>query len=335
MHYLVTGSAGFIGFHVAERLLQRGHTVTGIDGYTDYYDPALKARREAILKNHTVYTGHRFMLEDRDRTLSTVMAAKPDRIIHLAAQAGVRYALDNPAAYLDANLSGLFSVMEAARRAEVEHLLFASTSSVYGAPRTTPFRETQAADRPLSFYAATKKAGEVLLHSWSHLYGLPVTAFRFFTVYGPWGRPDMAPFKFVDAIANKRPIEVFNQGHMRRDFTYIDDIAEAIGRLADLPPVVGQPVGDVDTLSPDAPFRVVNIGRGTPVRLMDFIASIERAMGMTAHKELLPMQPGDVPETYAATDLLKALTGFTPQVPLDEGIARLVAWYRGQPAVAQ
>lgn len=328
MHYLVTGTAGFIGFHVAERLLQQGHQVTGIDGYTAYYDIRLKERREAILKNHAGYSGHRFLLEERQRTLDTVSAARPDIIIHLAAQAGVRYSIDNPAAYIDANIAGTFAVMEAARQARVQHLLFASTSSVYGNATETPFRELQAADRPVSFYAATKKAGEVLLHAFAHIHHLPTTAFRFFTVYGPWGRPDMAPIKFVDAIARGRPIDIYNHGDMRRDFTYIDDIAEAILRLAAHPPVAGKSAGPMDTLSPDAPFRVVNIGRGAPVALMDFVAAIENALGQRAQKRFLPMQPGDVPETFASTELLVALTGFRPAVSLEDGIARLVAWYR-------
>jgi len=316
---------------VAERLLQGGHSVTGIDGFTDYYDVRLKERRAALLANHRRYSGHRLRLEDRTATLAIAEAAKPDIVIHLAAQAGVRYSLENPATYLDCNITGLFSVMEAARAAGAKHLMFASTSSVYGAPRTTPFRETQAADRPLSFYAATKKAGEALLHAYSHAWNLPTTAFRFFTVYGPWGRPDMAPQKFIEAIEAGRGIDVYNHGQMRRDFTYIDDIVEAILRLSGTPPVVGQPAGPMDTLSPDAPFRIVNIGRGAPVELMDFIDSLERALGKTAEKRFLPMQPGDVPETYAATDLLSALTGFTPSVSLDDGLRRLVDWYRANP----
>ena len=328
MHYLVTGTAGFIGFHVAERLLQRGDRVTGIDGFTPYYDVALKEQRAAILDNHAAYAGHRFMLEERERTVALVKAARPDMIIHLAAQAGVRYSIDNPAAYMDANIAGTFAVMEAARQAQVRHLLFASTSSVYGHATEAPFRELQATDRPLSFYAATKKAGEVLLHAWAHTHAVPTTAFRFFTVYGPWGRPDMAPMKFVQAIDRGEPIEIYNHGQMRRDFTYIDDIAEAILRLAAHPPAVGASAGPHDTLSPDAPYRVVNIGRGTPVALMDFVSAIERALGKAADKRFLPMQPGDVPETFASTALLAALTGFSPAIALDEGIARLVDWYR-------
>jgi UDP-glucuronate 4-epimerase len=251
-------------------------------------------------------------------------------IVHLAAQAGVRYSLENPRAYIDANLVGLFNVMEIARIAGVRHLLFASTSSVYGANEAIPFREVDRADEPLTIYAASKKAGEALLHSYAHLWSIPTTAFRFFTVYGPWARPDMALFKFVDAVEEGRPREIYNEGRMERDFTYVGDLVEAILRLIATPPERGRPAGEpgLDSLSPVAPFRTVNIGTGRPVGLLDFVAVIEAAVGKPAIRRLMPMQPGDVPKTFASADLLEALTGYRPQTPITAGVSAFVDWYR-------
>ncbi|WP_181708829.1 NAD-dependent epimerase/dehydratase family protein, partial [Chthonobacter rhizosphaerae] len=331
MRYLVTGTAGFIGFHLARRLLADGHVVVGYDGMTPYYDVRLKERRAAILSGSNGYTGVTAMLEDADALAQAAEIAPPDVIIHLAAQAGVRYSLENPAAYVSANLVGSFNVLELARRVQPKHLLLASTSSVYGANESIPFRETDHTDEPMTLYAASKKSMEVMAHSYAHLFQVPTTAFRFFTVYGPWGRPDMALFKFVDAIAKGEPLPIYGEGRMQRDFTYVDDIVEGIVRLAALPPAeanrVAEPEG-LDTLSRIAPFRVVNIAGGAPVGLMDFVACIEAEMGRRAERLMLPMQPGDVPRTFASADLLQALTGFTPKTPLADGVRAFVAWYR-------
>jgi UDP-glucuronate 4-epimerase len=329
MRVLVTGTAGFIGFHLASRLLALGHSVIGVDGMTPYYDPVLKAARIAILKPEAAFQDHRLMLEDAEGLLALAEATAPEVIVHLAAQAGVRYSLKNPRAYVDANLVGTFNVMEAARRLGVKHLLLASTSSVYGADEAVPFRETVGGERPLTLYAASKKATESMTHAYSHLWTIPTTALRFFTVYGPWGRPDMAIARFVDGILRDRPIDVYNHGAMSRDFTYIDDLIEAMARLMAAPPVLGQPApGGIDSLSPVAPWRVVNIGPGHPIGLMDFIAAIERALDRKARLNLLPMQPGDVPSTYASADLLEALTGYRPATPLDTGLEAYCAWYK-------
>lgn len=331
MRVFVTGAAGFIGYHLAERLLADGHVVMGYDGLTDYYDPALKQARLDRLARHAGYTDVRGMLEDAELLNRSVAACAPDIIVHLAAQAGVRYSLEHPEAYVKSNVVGTFNLLEAARVAEPAHLLIASTSSVYGGNRDVPFRESSAADWPLSIYAATKKAGEAMSHAYAHLHDLPTTCFRFFTVYGPWGRPDMALLRFAEAIEQGAPIDVYGEGQMRRDFTYIDDLIEAITRLAATPPVTGQPVsveGAGDSLSPAAPWRVVNIGGGQPVELLDFIAALEAAMGKVADKRMLPMQPGDVRETHAAPDLLKALIGYVPQTPLADGVRHFVEWYR-------
>jgi UDP-glucuronate 4-epimerase len=327
MRIFVTGTAGFIGFHLATRLLANGHEVTGVDGMTDYYDVGLKQARRDILRAHGAYADDEVMLEDADRLWAIAERAAPDIIVHLAAQAGVRYSLDNPGAYVQSNLVGTFNVMEAARRLQVGQLLFASTSSVYGADGPVPFVESAAADHPLSLYAATKKACEAMTHSYSHLWGIPTTVARFFTVYGPWGRPDMALGRFVEAIRADRSIDLFNRGEMQRDFTYIDDLIEALIRLLAVVPERGQPVGAIDSLSPVAPWRVVNIGRGQPVPLMDFVAAIERVLGRTAKLNLLPMQPGDSPATFASADLLEALTGYRPATPLEVGVAAYCAWY--------
>ncbi|HWA60401.1 MAG TPA: SDR family NAD(P)-dependent oxidoreductase [Caulobacteraceae bacterium] len=327
MRVLVTGAAGFIGFHVARRLIADGHEVTGVDGMTPYYDVSLKEARHALLKRHNAYAGHQLMLEDAEGLMDIAAAAKPEVIIHLAAQAGVRYSLEAPRSYVDANVVGTFNVMEAARVLAVKHLMIASTSSVYGANTKMPFRETDQTDHPLTLYAATKKATEAMTHAYSHLWGLPTTAFRFFTVYGPWGRPDMALFKFAEALTRDEPIDVYNAGDMARDFTFIDDLAEAVVRLMGCVPEVGKPApGGHDSLSPAAPWRVVNIGRSDPVRLDDFIAAIEDAVGRKARRNELPMQPGDPQTTFAACDLLADLTGYRPSTSVREGVAAFWAW---------
>ena len=319
MRIVVTGAAGFIGFHLARRLIEEGHLVTGFDGITDYYDPKLKHRRLDLLRRHNSFTEVEGMLEDKPLLDASIAAFAPDIIVHLAAQAGVRYSVEHPEVYIQSNLVGTFNLLEAARAAKPRHLLLASTSSVYGGNREVPYRESAAADWPVSLYAATKKANEAMSHSYAHLYGLSTTCFRFFTVYGPWGRPDMALFKFVAAIEKGEPIEIYGEGRMRRDFTYIDDLVEAVIRLIGRPPEQDRPVEapDVaDSLSAVAPWRVVNIGGGQPVELMDYVGAIEAALGRPAEKRLLPMQPGDVRETYAAPDLLRALTGYVPATPV-------------------
>ncbi|MGH7100017.1 MAG: NAD-dependent epimerase/dehydratase family protein [Stellaceae bacterium] len=324
----MTGTAGFIGFHLAKRLLAESHQVTGIDGMTPYYDVRLKERRHALLQSMAGFTAHHAMLEDAAAVNRIAEEAAPDIVIHLAAQAGVRYSLENPRAYIDANLVGTFTILELCRALKPRHLLIASTSSVYGANTTLPFAETDPADHPLTLYAATKKAVEAMAHSYAHLWRVPTTLFRFFTVYGPWGRPDMALFKFVEAILADRPIEVYNFGRMRRDFTYIDDLIEAITRLMDKIPVIGETRAPEDTLSPAAPFRIVNIGGGNPMGLLDFIAAIEAALGRKAQRRYIEAQPGDVPNTEASTRLLEALIGARPRTPVAQGIAEFVRWFR-------
>lgn len=335
MKVFVTGSAGFIGFHLCRRLLADGHLVNGYDGITDYYDPQLKQRRLELLRGNAGFTEVRGMLEDQPLLGRSVEAAAPEVIVHLAAQAGVRYSIEHPDAYIQSNLVGTFNLLEAARAAKPKHLLIASTSSVYGGSAVMPFRESEAADWPMSLYAATKKANEAMSHSYAHLFGLPTTCFRFFTVYGPWGRPDMALFKFVAAIEKGEPIDVFGEGLMQRDFTFIDDLVEAIVRLIASPPVEGRAVaveGGQDSLSAVAPWRVVNIAGGQPVDLLDFVAAVEAALGKAADRLLLPMQAGDVRETHAAPNLLRALTGFVPTTPLSEGVRRFVEWYKAYTA---
>ncbi len=330
MRILVTGSAGFIGFHLSRRLLADGHEVTGFDGMTPYYDVRLKQRRHALLAHHNGFSAHVGMLEDREALQGAFAEARPQIVVHLAAQAGVRYSLERPEAYASSNLTGTFNVLEAVREAAPGHFLFASTSSVYGGNTTMPFAETDRADAPLTLYAATKKAGEAMSHSYAHLWGVPTTCFRFFTVYGPWGRPDMALFKFVAAIEKGEPIDIYGEGKMRRDFTYVDDLVEGIVRLMQVPPETGRPVSATDSLSPVAPFRVVNIAGGQPVELLDYIATIERHLGKTAIRRLLPMQKGDVTGTHADAGLLRALTGYVPQTSIDDGVRAFIDWYRGE-----
>lgn len=327
---LITGSAGFIGFHLAKLLLANGFVVAGYDGMTDYYDVRLKQRRHQMLLQNPNFTATEGMLEDQALLDRVADDFAPDVIVHLAAQAGVRYSLENPRAYLDANVIGTFNVMEAARRLGVDHLLMASTSSVYGANTEMPFTETEKADTQLTIYAATKKANESMAHAYAHLYDLPTTMFRFFTVYGPWGRPDLALFKFVDAILDNRPIDIYNHGDMYRDFTYVDDLVRAIMLLIDAVPQRPEDgiVPEGDSLSPVAPYRVVNIGNSDKVRLLDFIDAIEDCLGTKATRNYMPMQMGDVPATWADASLLQQLTGYRPQTDFREGIARFVAWYR-------
>ena len=328
MRFLVTGTAGFIGFHLAKRLLEDGHAVVGFDGMTRYYDPALKEARNGILERYPEFTFLAGMLEDAGALRRAADLAEPDIIIHLAAQAGVRYSLENPGAYIQSNVVGSTNLLELAKEIKPRHLLLASTSSVYGANPDVPFRESDRTDAPLSIYAGTKKAMEAIAHSYAHLFHIPTTAFRFFTVYGPWGRPDMALFKFVHAILNDKPIEVYGEGRMSRDFTYIDDLVEAIVRLVGLPPVETVPA-DGNAFDPAAlaPFRIVNIGGGTPVGLMEFIEAIEATLGRKAIKTMLPMQPGDVPRTFADPSLLKSLTGYVPSTPVRAGVEAFVDWY--------
>jgi len=327
---LVTGCAGFIGMYVAERLLARGDEVVGLDNLNAYYDPSLKEARLARLLPHPAFRFHRLDLADREAMAALFAQGGFERVVHLAAQAGVRYSLRNPHAYTDSNVSGFLNVLEGCRHNACEHLVFASSSSVYGANRKLPFSVHDPTDHPVSLYAATKKANELMAHTYSHLFRLPVTGLRFFTVYGPWGRPDMSLFLFTRAILEGQPIEVFNHGEMERDFTYIDDIVEGVVRVLDRVPAAD---AAADMLHPDpavsdAPYRLYNIGNHSPVKLMVFIGTLERALGRPAQKKLLPMQPGDVPATYADVADLQADVGFAPGTRLEDGIARFVAWYR-------
>ncbi len=317
MRYLITGSAGFIGYHLSQRLLDEGHQVTGFDAMTPYYDVSLKEARNGLLARHSGFTAAFGKLEDADALNRSADVAKPDIIVHLAAQAGVRYSLENPKAYVDSNLIGSWNVLELAKKVKPNHLLLASTSSIYGANPKIPFEETDKADEPLSLYAATKKGMEAMAHAYAHLYQLPTTAFRFFTVYGPWGRPDMALFKFTDAILGGRPIDVYGEGKMERDFTYVSDLIEAIARLMPLAPE-----------STPVPFRIVNIGGGQPVGLMAFIETLERVLGKQSIRNMLPMQQGDVPRTFASPEFLKQLTGYSPQTGLAQGMSAFTSWYR-------
>ncbi|NKE95341.1 NAD-dependent epimerase [Pantoea agglomerans] len=330
MNFLVTGAAGFIGFHVSQRLLAAGHQVVGIDNLNDYYDVNLKHARLNLIKADPGFTFIEMDLADRDAMASLFEQQKFQRVIHLGAQAGVRYSIENPHAYADSNLTGHLNILEGCRHHKIEHLLYASSSSVYGLNRKMPFSTEDSVDHPVSLYAATKKANELMSHTYSHLYQLPTTGLRFFTVYGPWGRPDMALFKFTRAMIAGEAIDVYNQGQMKRDFTYIDDIAEAIVRLQDVIPQQDDN-WTVETGSPatsSAPYRVYNIGNSQPVTLMNYIEAIEKALGITARKNLMPMQPGDVLETSADTEALFKAIGFKPQTGVEEGVKNFVDWYR-------
>ncbi|MDZ7736306.1 MAG: NAD-dependent epimerase [Gammaproteobacteria bacterium] len=330
MRVIVTGAAGFIGYYVSKRLLERGDEVIGIDSLTDYYSVQLKRDRLAQIADHPGFTFHEQDLAERSPTAALFEAAGAERVIHLAAQAGVRYSLENPHAYVECNLVGFVNVLEACRHNNIQHLVFASSSSVYGANTKTPFSVHDNVDHPVSLYAATKKANELMAHTYSHLYRIPVTGLRFFTVYGPWGRPDMAYFKFTDRISRGDPIEVYNNGDLSRDFTYIDDIVAGVIRTLDRVP---GPNPGWDGKHPDpgtstAPYRLYNIGNHSPVRLMDFISTLETVLGQEAEKHMLPMQPGDMHTSYADVDDLIQDIGFSPSTPLKEGLEKFVAWYR-------
>ncbi|HEP1062519.1 NAD-dependent epimerase [Klebsiella aerogenes] len=329
MKFLVTGAAGFIGFHVSQRLLEAGHAVIGIDNMNDYYDVNLKQARLDLL-DYPLFSFVKLDIADREGMAKLFAAEKFDRVVHLAAQAGVRYSLENPHAYADANLMGFLNILEGCRHHKVQHLVYASSSSVYGLNRKMPFSTDDSVDHPVSLYAATKKANELMAHTYAHLYGIPTTGLRFFTVYGPWGRPDMALFKFTKAMLEGKSIDVYNYGKMKRDFTYIDDIAEAVVRVQNVIPQA-DPNWTVETGSPatsSAPFRVYNIGNSSPVELMDYITALEEAMGMEAKKNMMPMQPGDVLETSAETQPLYDLVGFKPQTTVKEGVKNFVEWYK-------
>lgn len=329
MKILVTGAAGFIGFHVSTALLARGNEVIGVDNLNDYYDVRLKnARLDALGEHHNAKNFHfeKLDISDTQALLALFAKQKPQRVVHLAAQAGVRYSLQNPHAYAQSNLVGFTNILEACRHHGVEHLVYASSSSVYGGNTKLPFSEHDNVDHPVSLYAATKKANELMAHTYSHLYNLPTTGLRFFTVYGPWGRPDMSPFLFANAILSGKPIQVFNHGDMMRDFTYIDDIVEGIIRVLDKTATAESP--DADGIAAKAPYRIFNIGNSQPERLMDFIGELESALGKSAVKEFLPMQPGDVKATFADTTALESWVGFKPGVPLQEGVNKFVKWYK-------
>lgn len=329
MRIFITGTAGFIGFHLARRLLADGHSVTGFDGITSYYDPALKRARLDILAQQAGFVQIEGMLENAEGLTAAVARAEAEVVLHLAAQAGVRYSLEAPQSYIQSNVVGTANLLEALRRHKPRHLIFASTSSVYGGNTKFPFAETDRADGPVSLYAATKKSGEAMVHSYAHLFDIASTCVRFFTVYGPWSRPDMAPIKFLSAMLEGRAIDVYGFGKMRRDFTYVDDLVAAIARLMDTVPVVGNPV-EHDSLSAVAPFRTVNIAGGKPTELMAFIRALEDAAGVEARLNMLPMQPGDVVATESDTRLLRALIGTVPETPVSEGIAEFVRWYKNQ-----
>ncbi|EMX8699886.1 NAD-dependent epimerase [Klebsiella michiganensis] len=329
MKFLVTGAAGFIGFHTSQRLLAAGHEVVSIDNMNDYYDVTLKQSRLDLLQS-PLFSFHKIDLADRESMAQLFASEKFDRVIHLAAQAGVRYSLENPHAYADANLIGYLNILEGCRHHKVQHLLYASSSSVYGLNRKMPFSTDDSVDHPVSLYAATKKANELMAHTYSHLYGIPTTGLRFFTVYGPWGRPDMALFKFTKAMLEGKSIDVYNYGKMKRDFTYIDDIVEAIIRVQDVIPQP-DPEWSVENGSPatsSAPYRVYNIGNSSPVELMDYITALEEALGMIAEKNMMPIQPGDVLETSADTKPLYDLVGFKPQTSVKDGVKNFVDWYK-------
>jgi UDP-glucuronate 4-epimerase len=327
----ISGTAGFIGFHLAQRLLAEGIQVHGYDGMTDYYDVELKRQRHGILLKRNNFSATEALLEDVTALDAAIDSFQPEVIVHLAAQAGVRYSLENPRAYIDSNVVGTLNVMEAARRLKVQHLLMASTSSVYGGNEDMPFAEVAKADNQLTIYAATKKANESMGHAYAHLWNIPTTMFRFFTVYGPWGRPDLALFKFVDAILDGRPIDIYNNGLMYRDFTYVGDLVSAIYLLIEAVPIRPESASEIavgDSLSPVAPFRIVNIGNSEMVPLLDFVDAIEDRLGIKAIRNYLPIQLGDVPATFADTSLLRRLTGYRPHTDFRNGIAEFVDWFR-------
>ena len=329
MKFLVTGAAGFIGFHVSKRLLNDGHQVVGIDNINDYYDVKLKESRLEQLES-PAFTFYKLDLADRDGMSKLFETEQFERVIHLAAQAGVRYSLENPYAYADSNLTGYLNILEGCRHNKVQHLLYASSSSVYGLNRKMPFSTDDSVDHPVSLYAATKKANELMAHTYSHLYSIPTTGLRFFTVYGPWGRPDMALFKFTKAMLEGKSIDVYNYGKMKRDFTYIDDIVEAIVRIQDIIPQP-DPEWTVEEGSPatsSAPYRVYNIGNSSPVELMDYINALEQALGLEAKKNMMPIQPGDVLNTSAETQALYETIGFKPETPVQQGVKNFVDWYK-------
>jgi len=327
---IVTGSSGFIGYFVCKRLLEDGFRVIGVDCMTDYYDVSLKERRQSMLLQNAQFRTINEKVETPGLLMDLFASEKPDVVIHLAAQAGVRYSIENPRAYLEGNINGTFELLEAARAHPPEHMLLASTSSAFGANTQMPYKETDKADHQVSFYAATKKATENMAHSYAHLFDLPITMFRFFTVYGPWGRPDMAPYKFTKAILNDDPIDVYNYGDMKRDFTYVTDLVEGIRLLIDAAPTRPEDgkVPEGDSLSPVAPWRVVNIGNSDAVQLTDFIDAIEDATGKPSTRNLMPMQAGDVPATWADASLLNTLTGYTPKTNIRDGMKAFVAWYK-------
>jgi UDP-glucuronate 4-epimerase len=328
--WLVTGAAGFIGMHTSLRLLARGDRVIGLDNLNDYYDVSLKHARLARLQPHANFSFHQLDVANREGVAALFATEKPQRVIHLAAQAGVRYSLSNPHAYIDSNVQGFTNILEGCRHNAVQHLVYASSSSVYGGNTALPFSERHNIDHPISLYAATKKANELMAHTYSHLFGLPTTGLRFFTVYGPWGRPDMALFLFTKAILAGQPIDIFNHGNMVRDFTFVDDIVEGVIRVADKPAAPNPAFypANPDPATSSAPYRVFNIGNNQPTPLMDYILALENALGVTAQKNYLPMQPGDVPATAANTDELDSWVGFKPNTPVQQGVAQFVDWYR-------
>jgi UDP-glucuronate 4-epimerase len=330
MKVILTGAAGFIGMHTTLRLLARGDAVVGVDDLNAYYEVDLKQRRLEQLQQRPGFSFRHMNIADREAMAALFAQERPQRVVHLAAQPGVRYSLTNPYAYVDANVNGFITVLEGCRQQGVDHLVYASSSSVYGGNTLMPFAERHGVDHPVSLYAATKKANELMAHTYSHLFRVPTTGLRFFTVYGPWGRPDMAPFLFTRAILEERAIDVFNQGDMLRDFTYVDDIVEGVVRVLDKP---ATPHAGFDASAPDpsvssAPYRIFNIGNSEPIPLLEFIGSLERALGRTARKNLLPLQPGEVPATSADTSALQAWVGFSPHTPLDVGVRRFIDWYK-------
>jgi len=330
MKVLVTGAAGFIGMHTSERLLARGDTVVGLDNLNDYYDPQIKLDRLARIEPHENFRFVKMDVADRAGMEKLFAEEQFDKVIHLAAQAGVRYSLENPHAYIDSNIVGFTNILEGCRHSKVKHLVYASSSSVYGGNTKMPFSEHDSVDHPISMYAATKKANELMAHTYSHLFGVPTTGLRFFTVYGPWGRPDMALFMFTKAMIEGKAINVFNHGKMQRDFTYVDDIVEGVIRVTDRDAAADPDYDPVkaDPARSSAPYRVFNIGNQGPVELMGFVNAIEKALGVTAEKNLMPMQPGDVPATFADVSELSEWTGFHPGTSIDDGVARFVKWYR-------